>query len=93
MASTKEAPNPVADHDFVVVDMTEIPPKARGRGNLSEANRALLDGEVIWERGKPKSASSRAQLAKRNGKRARYRRGERNGEDGTFFWFENREES
>lgn len=77
--------------DFVEVDVSEIPDGAvRGRGLLSPASQALLDGKAIWMGGANRSARF-SRMAKPRGFRVRTRTGERGGERGTYIWLERTE--
>lgn len=74
--------------DFVEVDPSEVPPGGPGRGQLSGASQALLDGKTIWMVGDKNRSARFARMAKPRGFRVRTRTGERGGSRGTYIWLE-----
>ena len=72
---------------FTVVDPSEVPAGGAGRGELSPASKALLEGATIWIEGKNR-ASRFAQMAKPRGYRVRTRSGARGKQQGTYVWLE-----
>lgn len=79
------------NNGFVVVDRSEVP-AGFGRGMLSEASKALLDGKTIWVAGKSKAARF-VRMARPRGFRVRTRSGVREAQKGTYVWLEKLEGS
>lgn len=76
---------------FVVVDREEVPESTgNGRGQLSPASAALLEGKTIWVEGKNRS-SRFVRMAKPRGFRVRTRTGSRKNVKGTYVWLESLE--
>lgn len=89
MPTARSKSNP----DFIEVDPSEIPDgNSRGRGLLSPASQALLDGKVIWMSGINRSARF-ARMARPRGYKVRTRTGEHEGVRGTYIWLERIEEA
>lgn len=77
--------------DFIEVDPSEIPnSNSRGRGLLSEASQALLEGKAIWMSGVNRSARF-ARMSRPRGFKVRTRTGDRDGVRGTYIWLEKAE--
>lgn len=74
--------------DFVEVDPSEVPEGHAGRGQLSPASLALLDGKTIWMVGDKNRSARFARMAKPRGMRVHTRVGERDGSRGTYIWLE-----
>jgi hypothetical protein len=72
---------------FEIVDRSEVPEGPAGRGQLSPASEALLDGKTIFMEGPNRSARF-ARMAKPRGYRVRTRTGTRNDQKGTYVWLE-----
>jgi hypothetical protein len=73
--------------EFVVVDHAEVPEGGNGRGQLSAASLALLEGKTIFMDGRNRSARF-SRMANTRGFRVRTRTGERKGSKGTYVWLE-----
>lgn len=73
--------------DFEIVDRSEVPEGRSGRGELSPASIALLEGKTLFMEGKNR-ASRFSNMAKPRGFRVRTRAGNRNGRQGTYVWLE-----
>lgn len=74
--------------EFTVVDRSEVPEATRsGRGQLSPASLALLDGKTIWVEGKNRGTRF-TQMARPRGFRVRTRSGARGKKAGTYVWLE-----
>lgn len=75
-------------NNFVVVDHAEVPEGPAGRGALSEASMALLDGKTIWMEGDNNHSARFARMAKPRGFRVRTRTADRSGKRGVYAWLE-----
>ncbi len=74
--------------EFTVVDHSEVPEGSTGRGQLSPASLALLDGQTIFISGNGNRSARFTKMAKPRGYRVRTRIGERGGKRGTYIWLE-----
>ena len=74
--------------DFIEVSREEVPEGSTGRGQLSPASLALLDGKTIWMAGDRNRSARFARMAKPRHLRVRTRVGERDGTKGTYIWLE-----
>lgn len=77
-----------ASVDFVEVDHSEVPEGSPGRGHLSAASLALIDGKTIWMEGEKNRSARFARMAKPRGFRVRTRVGEHGGKRGIYVWLE-----
>lgn len=84
MPKTTAAPTNL---DFEVVDPSEVPEGRPGRGQLSPASLALLEGKTIFMGGRNRAARF-ASMAKPRGFKVRTRAGKRGGAEGVYIWLE-----
>ena len=76
---------PLKNVEFIEVDPTEVPEGRAGRGQLSPASKALLEGKTIWIPGKNR-ATRFSKMARSRGYQVRTRAGARDGVAGTYVW-------
>ena len=89
--ATKTAPV-TAELEFIEVPHEEVPEGRAGRGMLSAASLALLDGKTIWMAGRNRAARF-SRMAKPRGFRVRTRSAARDGQAGTYIWLESIDET
>lgn len=73
--------------NFIIVEHEEVPEGPGGRGALSPASMALLDGKTIFIEGDARPGRF-ARMAKPRGFRVRTRSADRNGKHGLYVWLE-----
>lgn len=75
-------------NNFLIVDPSEVPEGPAGRGALSGASLALLEGNTIFIEGERNRSARFARMAKPRGFRVRTRTSLRNGKQGVYVWLE-----
>lgn len=75
-------------NSFVIVDPAEVPDGPAGRGALSPASEALLDGKTIFIEGQRSRSARFTRMAKPRGFKVRTRSGEHDGKAGVYVWLD-----